>query len=228
MVYNAMNGPRGESGGGGMMMMMALAACCCFCICILGAGFMFKDQIPGLGGITDTGGDEDLGTEDTTGDVADATVAPVTTNMDGAKLLTVGGKSMKVSGKCGQGKISFSESKNDKWLWKLHRAGDWNSIPYYTVESFYKSFNQACPGRFLTAPTGCNGPPTVGKAEFGPRQYWLFVGDATSGFQLRSLACAKGRYPNSFLMQAAQKGKKMPFFSPRSGSTFSVDAENTA
>lgn len=222
MVYRGINNNVHSSGSSsGLLMMLGLMAFCCMCFCVLSGGlYMFRDRL-GMSGGDDAGSSQ--------GDTADAAVtdAPATSNMDGAKLLTIGGFSMKVTGQCGSGKISFSESKNDKWLWNLKKAGDWNGVPYYTIESFYKNFNKACGSRFLTAPTGCKSPPFLSKAEFGPRQYWLLIGDATNGYQLRSLACAKSRFP-SYMMQAGQKKNKLPTFSARSGSTFQVENENTA
>ena len=214
----------GQGGSSSMMMMVALIGCCWVCMVILSSGlFMFKDTLLRASSSSDTGGDTGADTTDdgTTPD------APVTSNLDGAKLITVGGISMNVKGTCGKGSVSFSESKNEKWVWNLKKAGDWNGIPYYTIESFYKNFASACSNRFLTAPTGCKSPPFLSKAEFGPRQYWLFVTDGTN-YQLRNLACAQGLFPNSYLMQAAQKGKKRPMFSARSGSTFSITQQNTA
>ena len=224
MVYeNNIRGGGGGSSSGMMMMMLGLVVCCCMCVSVLAGGYAVSTGILTPKGTTDTAGD----TADDDDEGGGVTTAPVTTNMDGAKLLTVGGKSMNVTGSCSKGTVGFSESKNDKWLWYLKKAGDWNGIPYYTIESFYKNFSKACAARFLTAPTGCKAPPFLGKSEFGPRQYWLFVTDGT-GFQLRSLACAQGRYSGSFLMQAAQKGKKRPTFSARSGSSFVVGNEYTA
>lgn len=154
--------------------------------------------------------------------------APVTSNLDGAKLITVGGISMNVEGSsCGNGRIGFAESKNDKWIWRLKKVGDWNGIPYYTIESYFKNFSTACGERFLTAPTGCKSPPYLDNAEFGPRQYWIIVGDATNGFQIRSLACARSRFENQYLMQSAQNGDDRPIFSARSGSTFFIENEHT-
>ena len=217
---------RGEHGGQMMMMLGLLAVCCFFLISSSVATFFYKDTL-----FSDSGAGEE--TDDAAVDdeaASEETTAPVTTDLDGAKLLTVGGISMRVASKaCSkQNKVGFSESKNDKWLWNLRKAGDYEGVPYYTIESFYKNFAGACQARFLTAPTGCKTAPFLSKAEFGPRQYWILYGDSTKGYQLRSLACAQGRYPRSYLMQGAQKKKKLPIFSGRSGSTFRIENQNTA
>ena len=227
-MYGNMYGGMGGMGGGGMpmggmggqsttMMSSALSASLVMSILAAGAFMMMKGSSSTPTDIADTA------------PVETGTPAPVTSNLDGAKLVTVGGISMNVTGSsCGNGRIGFSESKNDKWIWKLKKAGDWNGLPYYTIESFYKTFSNACSERFLTAPTGCKSPPYLSKAEFGPRQYWILAGDATNGYQIRSLACARNRYENQYLMQSVHNKKDQPFFSSRSGSTFLIENENTA
>jgi len=154
---------------------------------------------------------------------AAAAEKPSTEDMSGARLLTVGGLSMVVEGSsCGNGVIRFSESKNDKWLWRLQKVGEYNGVPVYSIESFYKNFSNACDSRFLTAPTGCGSAPYLGPKENGPRQRWILVGDSTNGYQIRNLACTMSRHERQYLMQSAGNKNDKPFFSSGSGSTFTV------
>lgn len=228
--YNMMYGGMGGMGMGGMggmgmggssttMMSSALAASMSMSALAAVAYFVMRGQ-----------GESEAEAEEASMPVdPNATPAPVTSNLDGAKLLTVGDVSMNVEGNsCGNGTVRFSQAKTDKWLWNLKKAGEWSGVPYYTIESAFKNFNMSCNERFLTAPTGCKSPPYLAKAEFGPRQYWLIMGDAGKGYQLRSLACARGRYENQYLMQSVQDKKARPMFSSRSGSTFFIENENTA
>ena len=125
---------------------------------------------------------------------------------------------------CGNGKVLFSESKTDKWLWKLHDAGTYNDAPTYYIESFYKNFSSACDERWLTAPSGCNGPPFLSKRENGPRQKWVLTKDG-NGHQIRSLACVMSRSARQSLIMGQQNSA--PFFTDgASGSTFTLTAES--
>ena len=158
---------------------------------------------------------------------ADEAERPVEDDLSGARLLSVGGLSMVVEGNsCGNGTVRFSESKNDKFLWRLNKVDEYNGVPVYTVESFYKQFSNACDARWLTAPTGCGSAPYLGKKETGPRQRWIIVGNQNTGFQIRNLACTKSRHERQYLIQSAGNRDKKPFFSAGSGSTFSIDPEN--
>lgn len=161
-------------------------------------------------------------------------VAPVVTttqeqvetqDFSGAHLVTVGGISMLVEGdSCGNGTVKFSESKTDKWLWKLHSAGTYGEAPTYYIESFYKNFAAACDQRWLTAPTRCEGPPFLAARENGPRQKWVLTKDG-SGWQIKSLACAMGRAPRQSLIMG--QTDSAPFFTDGgSGSTFMLTPEN--
>ena len=222
-----MGGMGGGMGGGASsmpMMSSSMAASVSLSAVAALAFYMMNKSGSSGGGVA---GDE-MPLLPETGGAGATTAAPVTANLDGAKLITVGGISMNVEGSsCGNGRVDFAESKNDKWIWSLKKAGDWNGIPYYTIESFYKNFASACQERFLTAPTGCKSPPYLATTEFGPRQFWLIAGDAVNGYQLRSLACARSRYENQYLMRSAQ-GDAKPMFSARSGSKFVIENEHTA
>ena len=158
---------------------------------------------------------------------AEAGERPVEDDLSGARLLSVGGLSMVVQGSsCGNGTVRFSESKNDKWLWRMNKVAEYSGVPVYTIESFYKQFSNACDARWLTAPTGCQSAPYLGPKETGPRQRWIVVGNQNSGFQIRNLACTKSRHSRQYLMQSAGNRDQNPFFSAGSGSTFSIDPEN--
>ena len=158
---------------------------------------------------------------------AEAAERPVEDNLSGARLLSVGGLSMVVQGSsCGNGTVRFSESKNDKWLWRMNKVAEHSGVPVYTIESFYKQFSNACDARWLTAPTGCQSAPYLGPKETGPRQRWIVVGNQSSGFQIRNLACTKSRHSRQYLMQSAGNRDQNPFFSAGSGSTFSAAPEN--
>jgi len=157
-----------------------------------------------------------------------ASVVPVTANLDGAKLITVGGISMRVEGEsCGNGKVLFASGgeKATKWVWNLQKAGDWSGNPYYTIESYYKNFNFACEERFLTAAKGCKSPPYLAKRQYGPQQHWLIVGDETNGYQLRNLSCALDRYDTQYLMKGTSEEGGAPRFSGGSGSRFVLQSD---
>jgi hypothetical protein len=212
-----MGGGMGGMGGMGSQstMMISSLSLVCFCvIAAIGAFFLLK------------GGEKDETDPPAGPPVGDISPAPVTENVSGAKLLTVGGLSMVVEGSsCRNGVVRFSEAKSDKWVWKLNKAGDYQGVPIYTIESFYKNFGNACDARFLTAPTNCASAPYLAAKEYGPRQLWMLVGDATNGYQIRNLACVKGRANRSFLMQSAGNKSDKPFFSSGSGSNFMLENE---
>ena len=209
-------GGYGGSGGAGSqssMMMISSFSAICGCLLLAVVAFMMmgggaKEKETTTAAPIVTTGDDEVETSD----------------LSGARLLTVGAKSLMVEGdSCGNGTIAFSESKDDKWLWKLHSAGTWNSYPTYYIESFYKNFSSACDERWLTAPTGCKSKPYLSKRENGPRQKWVLVKDGT-GYQIRSLACSQSRFARQSLM-VGQSGKAPFFTDGASGSTFSIDSE---
>lgn len=209
-------GGYGGSGGAGSqssMMMISSFSAICGCLLLAVVAFMMmgggaKEKETTTAAPIVTTGDDEVETSD----------------LSGARLLTVGAKSLMVEGdSCGNGTIAFSESKDDKWLWKLHSAGTWNSYPTYYIESFYKNFSSACDERWLTAPTGCNSKPYLSKRENGPRQKWVLVKDGT-GYQIRSLACSQSRFARQSLM-VGQSGNAPFFTDGASGSTFSIDSE---
>ena len=146
-------------------------------------------------------------------------------DLDGARVITVGGNSMYVEGGCGNGKIMFRTSKNDRWTWNLKKVGTTSDgLNYYTMESFGKLFGNACNKRFLTAPHMCKGAPYLAGAQRGPQQYWVVTGSATAGYQIESLLCRQSR-TKSYLLQSGTGSKKAPQFSLRSGSNFRIEAD---
>lgn len=203
------------SGGGSQssMMMMSSFSAICLSLVIGGLALFLMNQKPTVtttpAPIVTTTGDEEV----------------EQTDFSGAQLVTVGGISMMVEGdSCGNGKVLFSPSKTDKWLWRLHSAGTYNTTPIYYIESFYKNFSSACDERWLTAPNGCNGPPFLANRENGPRQRWMLTKDG-NGHQIRSLACVMSRSSRQSLMMGQQNAA--PFFTDGgSGSTFSLTPEN--
>lgn len=218
--------PFSENGSNGSpIIILAVVACMAiFCSISSGAAAYYKDELMSLFKKNDGTGD---GGDGTTGDGTGDTTPIVTSNLDGAKLLTIGASSMRVMGSnCGSKTVGFGTTSTDKWVWNLKKAGDYNGNPYYTIESFYKNFASGCSTRYLTAPAGCRSPPFLAKAEFGPRQYWVITGNDTSGYQIQNLGCTKSR-DAAYLMQATKDKKKRAGFSRRSGSTFTVENEYT-
>lgn len=227
MGYNSY-GYGGGMGGGGqsstMMMSSAMAASVCLSVVAAGGYWVMKNG--GFGGSemnNDDGGDPVIVSTDPPTSTTTAPSAQVPGNLDGVRLITVGDMSMRVDGGCGKGKVTFRQSKNDRWHWNVKKVGTTSDgLPYYTLESFGKLFGNACQKRFLTAPWGCNGPPYLAAPQSGVQQAWVITGSDTSGYQIESLACRQAR-KKSYLMQAGQK-KKDPLFSLRSGTPFRVDA----
>ena len=220
MGYGGGMGGMGMGMGSGMgsssTMMSSSVSAICFCLIVAVAAFFLMNSGK------DDDGDNDVGDVDLTV----MNPPPVVDNFSGAKLITVGGLSMVVEGSsCSNGVVRFSEAKDAKWVWRLTKAGDYQNVPVYSIESFYKNFSNACDRRFLTAPTNCASPPYLAAKEYGPRQLWMLVGDAANGFQIRNLACVKGRANRSYLMQSAGNKDDKPFFSSGSGSSFMVENE---
>ena len=208
-------GGYGSGGSQSSMMMMSSFSAICLCLVLGAMAFLFlmpkkpKDPAP-VAPVTTTNNDKEEIEQE---------------NFSGSHLITVGGISMLVEGdSCGNGKVLFSESKTDKWLWKLHAAGTYNDAPTYYIESFYKNFSSACDERWLTAPSGCNGPPFLSKRQNGPRQKWVLTKDG-NGHQIRSLACVMSRSERQSLIMGQQNSA--PFFTDGgSGSTFTLTAES--
>lgn len=215
-----MYGGYGSGGmGGGSQGMMMISSISFVCLSVIAAVVVFLMMNSGSGGSVDN-------TEFADVDMSTMDPPPVTDDVSGAKLLTVGGLSMVVQGSsCNNGVVRFSEAKNGKWVWKLTKSGEYQGVPTYVIESWYKNFGNACDRRFLTAPTGCASSPYLSSREYGPRQLWILVGDSTNGFQIRNLACVKGRHNRSYLMQSAGNKHDRPFFSSGSGSSFMVENE---
>lgn len=210
----------GMGGGSSTTMMMSSFSMICLCVLVAGAAFLLMSSQS----------KNKQAEQDAAAAIAAAQASaneaekPVEDDLSGARLLTVGGLSMVVEGSsCGNGTVKFSESKNDKFLWRLNKVTEYNGVPVYTIESFYKQFSNACDSRWLTAGTGCKSAPYVGPREAGPRQQWIIVGNASTGFQIRNLACAKSRHERQYLMQSAGNRDDKPFFSSGSGSTFAIE-----
>lgn len=166
--------------------------------------------------------------EDTSPAVEVSTTTPASASspgdLDGARVITVGGNAMYVDGTCSNGKVAFRRSVNDKWVWNLKKVGTTSDgLNYYTMESFGKLFGNACNKRYLTAPTMCKGAPYLAGPQRGPQQYWVITGNASSGYQIESLLCRQSR-TKSYLLQSGTS-KKAPQFSLRGGSSFRIDAD---
>lgn len=179
------------------------------------AGVMFKDTLGGGGGSSAT-----------TGVIVSEvdTVEAVSDNLDGARLITVGENSMVVEGgSCSNGRVVFREQDGSKWVWRLSRiqGADVNGKPVYTIESDYKNFDRTCDERWLTAPTGCGGPPFLAKRRSGPSQSWMIYSSG-GGYQIRSLSCIQGRRSNTYLMASGSDKDMKPKFSSGSGSAFTI------
>lgn len=225
MGYNMYGGGMGGMGGGGqsssMMMSSAMAASVCLSALAAGGYFMYSSN-KGGGDMVDDPDPLPVSTDLPTASTTTSSLQ-VPGNLDGVRLITVGDMSMRVDGGCGNGKVTFRQSKNDRWHWNVKKVGTTSDgLPYYTLESFGKLFGNACQKRFLTAPWGCNGPPSLAAPQSGIQQAWVITGSDASGYQIESLACRQAR-KKSYLMQAGQK-KKDPLFSLRSGTPFRVDA----
>jgi hypothetical protein len=225
MGYNMYGGGMGGMGGGqssSMMMSSAMAASVCLSAVMAGGYYMYNSNKAGA--LPDEEIDPPASTStDPPAATTTTTTAQIPGNLDGVRLITVGDMSMRVDGGCGNGKVTFRQSKNDRWHWNVKKVGTTSDgLPYYTLESFGKLFGNACQKRFLTAPWGCNGPPSLAAPQSGIQQAWVITGSDASGYQIESLACRQAR-KKSYLMQAGQK-KKDPLFSLRSGTPFRVDA----
>jgi hypothetical protein len=215
-------GMSGGMGGSSTTMMMSSFSMICLCLVLAAAGFFLWSSNSKQAAAKEAAAAEAIAAAQASANEAEK---PVEDDLSGARLLTVGGLSMVVEGdSCGNGTVRFSESKGDKWLWKLNKVTEYNGVPVYTIESFYKQFSNACDSRWLTAGTGCKSAPYLGPREAGPRQQWIIVGNASSGFQIRNLACTKSRHERQYLMQSAGNRDNTPFFSAGSGSTFAIDA----
>ena len=209
--------------GGGMgsqstMMISSVMMICLSVVAAVGIFFLMNNQSDVTKDIPD----------DVTAD--DVTPAPVTDDLTGLKLLTLGGLSLKVEGSsCGNGVVKMGEKDNDKWVWRIQKISTWPSagkeVPVYTIESFYRQFSQSCEKRFLEAPVGCKGAPFLANRKIGPSQAWIFVSDGST-VQLRSLQCAQSRHAQSFLVASAGEKSSVPFFSGGSGSPFTIQKED--
>ena len=226
MGYNMYGGGMGMGGGQSSSMMMSSAMAASVCLSALAAGgYYMYTQNKSSGGMSEeeTGKDPVVSTSTDPPAATTATSSvQVPSNLDGVRLITVGDLSMRVDGGCGNGKVVFRQSKNEKWHWNVKKVGTTSDgLPYYTLESFGKLFGNACNKRFLTAPWGCTGPPYLAGPQSGVQQAWVITGSDAAGYQIESLACRQAR-KKSYLMQAGQK-KKDPLFSLRSGTPFRVD-----
>lgn len=214
-------------GGGGMggstMMISSVMGVCLSLVAAIAIYFLVF-----------SGGDSSSSAPDPVIDTADMDATPVSDDLSGIKLITVGTFNMGLkSGSCGNKSIRFNPDSTDKWQWRLIRdRKDWvdaqgNTYPTYQIESFSQNF-KSCPQRFLTAPGRCTAPPFLAKRRAGNAQRWILVSDG-SGYQIRSMMCAAGRSTNSYLVgdgygEYDSKGNLQP--SPggfdSSGSTFSI------
>ena len=205
------------NGNKSMFLVVALIIVIVISSSVLG-GLAFTGNLPGVssGAVSknDTKPDTSVSDEETKAAVS---------GLDGARLITVGTNSMVVEGSsCSNGTVAFSEEKGVKWIWRLKKIGTYNNKDVYTIESDYKNFDVACDERWLTAPTGCSGPPYLSKREGGPRQSWMIY-QSGGGFQIRNLSCVRGRFENSYLLASGNDRNKRPVFTSGGGSTFSLD-----
>lgn len=159
-------------------------------------------------------------------DPAEMAETPVSDDLSGIRLITVGSFNMGLKySYCGNKNIRFNDDDTDKWQWRLKRdSKDWvdangTAYPTYQIESFSQNF-RGCAQRFLTAPARCRGAPFLAKRKAGNAQRWILVSDG-SGYQIRSMLCAAGRSTNSYLM-ADGYGKNDYGRFDSSGSTFSI------
>lgn len=225
MGYNSygMGGGGGYGMGGGMgggagssttMMSSAMGASVCLSMLALGGFMIMSKETPTPTPETDAPA--------STSTSPSSATSP--SNLDGIRLITVGDISMRVEGNCGNGKVAFRQSKDGKWEWNVKRIGATSDgLNYYTLESYGKLFGNACNKRFLTAPYGCKGGPSLAGPQSGAQQLWVITGSDSTGYQIESLSCRQSK-TKSYLMQSGQKQNKVPQFSLRSGSSFRVDA----
>jgi len=160
--------------------------------------------------------------------VSEEETAPAVNGLDGAKLITIGENSMVVEGdSCSNGRVAFREQDGAKWVWRLTKVDTVNNKDVYTIESDYKNFDKTCNERWLTAPTGCGGPPFLAKRRAGPSQSWMIYSSG-GGYQIRSLSCIQGRRANTYLMASGNNKNKKPMFSSGSGSAFTISNVGTS
>ena len=215
-----MGGGYGGGMGGGMgsqsTTMMSSAMGASVCLSMLAGGAYFMMNAPKA---TDAPETDAPGTSESSAPTNSAG------DLDGARVITSGTNSMRVDGKCSNGKVTFRVAKNDKFVWNLKKVGTTpDGLNYYTMESFGKLFGAACNKRFLTAPFGCKGPPYLATAQRGPLQYWIITGSATSGYQIENYSCRQAR-TKSYLLQSGNAKTGNAQFSNRSGSSFMINAD---
>ena len=206
------------SKGNNTMLFVALGVGAALISSSVSGALYVSGAIPGVGAAPAPVPDTPVSEEETKNAVS---------GLDGAKLITVGDQSMVVEGSsCSKGKVVFSTQDGAKWVWRLHKIGDYNGKDVYSIESDYKNFNAACDERWLTAPTGCGGPPFLAKRAAGPTQSWMIYSSG-GGFQIRNLSCVRSRRRNTYLM-ASGSDKGAPKFSSGSGSTFTLEDPTSA
>jgi len=210
--YNSGYGGGGYgSSSSGPMMMGASSSSCLLLLSSVGVAlYMMKDSLFKSGDTTVVVDPVDPG----------ATTAP--TNFDGSYVILVGTLAMNTSGECGKSKINFkSTSATSKTTWKVRQAGtDPAEIPYYTLQSDFKSFNKICAKQYLTAPLNCKSGPYLDVAKSSQQQYWYIEGSAGNQ-QLRNVSCKLSRAANQYLVHSGSSKNAAPIFQARSGSAFS-------
>lgn len=209
-------GGMGGGGGGGSSQMMSSMSMVCVCFIVLaGAAFMFmKSQ-------------EQQAMSDVPVTPIDTT-APSTavSGLDGTYMILVGALALSVRGSCSNHSVLFRTPSDSKTAWNVRKAGtSSNGKDYYTLQTVYGSFNKICNKQYLTAPSGCKGPPYLGAAASTPQQYWYIEG-ASGNYTLRNVGCTLSRWPYSYMESSGQVEGK-PSFSGRTGSSYQLQPPYT-
>jgi len=155
--------------------------------------------------------------------------SPVTTDLDGYRMITNGNFSMRVEGSsCGNTRTIFKLADGSKFFWNLKKVGTANvggdkGIAVYTIESLYKIQNDVCNNRYLTAPLGCNEAPYLDRFRgYDNSQKWVFVSDGSGQYQLRSLLCTVSGTLNQYIGQSGNQNNSRPKFTAGSGTRFTI------
>lgn len=230
-MYNGMYGGYGMGGGmgggGSSSMMMSSGMMASVCMSAVAAGLYLMTNKP----TTAPPIAEEVATSATTTASSGAAAAAggYLSGLDGAYTLMVGSIYLTAPGKCGDTRLLFKSTNDNRTTWKVRKA--WtapNGAEAYTLQSDLRTFNKVCAKTYLTAPPGCRGPPFLSAAtKPSLSQLWVFRGSSSGAVEIQNAECMVGRYSRQFLMNAGQvsKGKTVPpTFDARGGSTFSLMA----
>lgn len=213
-----MYGSPGMYGGGGQgSQMQMMSSMCGSSVCLLllaGGAFMLMNRNKG----------------NTSSDYVVPMPAPAETapsdavsGLDGSFAILIGSLALSVKGSCDNNNVLFRTPNDSKTSWNIRKAGtSSDGKDYYTLQSVWGSFNTICKKQYLTAPSGCKGPPYLAEAQSNPQQYWYIEGSPERGFTLRSMGCALSRFPYSYMESSGQiEGK--PSFSARTGTPYRLE-----